>query len=607
MKKYYFGLIFILYYFSGYSQDIWMYDEKGEKIYFNKVDSITQIKFIENLENEDKLKLINTICPYSGITINKDKIYIHKNVTSFNLDSLNRNNIILYANQSLLSSDNTLQIPTEKIFVNVKENYDLEQILNKLGIEYSHYRRLGHKKNSYLIFLLNGESIHIANTLFESGYFNYAQPCFTRFIKTFQAENDLYEDQWGLNNTGQNGGTTGIDINAEEAWEITFGSHEITIAVIDQGVDLNHPDLEDNLLLGFDATDGGAGGNNGDCWGDNAHGTACAGIIASVDNTIGTIGVAPECNILPIRVSYTEIIGGIEYQIWDDDWIVEAINRAWEIDEADIISCSWGGGSSNTAINNEISDAFEFGRNNLGCTIVFAAGNNNDDHVEYPANGDIRITAVGAMSPCGERKRSSDDPSEVNPDVNSDPQGVSCDGEGWWGSNYGFDLDLIAPGVFIPTTDIQGNAGYNDAFGAAGNYYETFNGTSAATPHVAGTEALVLSVNQGLSYWEVSEILESTAQKIGSYSYEPEFLKPNGTWNEEVGYGLVDAFAAVQKAVCGYPIENTTYSSDVSITCNEVEMTNVTVSSGAGLFIETDELLINGPFSAESGSELLFE
>ena len=395
--------------------------------------------------------------------------------------------------------------------------------MNKLHIDYEEFHRLGYDKDSYLIVLKDGASIKVANQLYESGYFDYAQPSFMRFMHMCDTNPD-YGVQWGLNNTGQFGGTSVDDINAPEAWTMTRGCNNIKIALIDQGVDLTHPDLEDNLLTGYDATDGAMGGLNGACSGNDAHGTACAGIIAAVNNYIGVEGVAPNCKIIPIRVSYTN---NSSVQIWNDDWIVTAINHAWDTLGADILSCSWAGNTSVLAVNNEISAALTQGRHGLGCIVVFAAGNNNSS-VLWPANSNANILAVGAMSPCGERKSPS-----------------SCDGENW-GSNYGPELDLVAPGVKIYTTDIQGSAGNNTNSGTSGDYYALFNGTSAATPFVSGVAALVLSVDSTLTGQQVRDIIESSCSKIGNYTYSTTSGRTNGTWNNEMGYGLVNAYAALK-------------------------------------------------------------
>jgi subtilisin family serine protease len=101
-------------------------------------------------------------------------------------------------------------------------------------------------------------------------------------------------------------------------------------------------------------------------------------------------------------------------------------------------------------------------------------------------------------------------------------------------------LGVVAPGTGIYTTDRQGSAGY-----ATGNYYSDFGGTSAACPHVAGVAALVLSANPNLTQAEVRAIIESTCTKLSGYSYSLNSNHPNDTWNNQVGHGLVNAYAAV--------------------------------------------------------------
>jgi hypothetical protein len=148
--------------------------------------------------------------------------------------------------------------------------------------------------------------------------------------------------------------------------------------------------------------------------------------------------------------------------------------------------------------------------------VVFAAGNDNENSVAYPARLS-EVIAVGASSPCDERKSPS-----------------SCDGERWWGSNYGPELDVIAPGVLINTTDISSFRGYN---AASGDYTSTFNGTSAATPHVAGLAALVLSANPSLTPDRVQQIIQDTADDIGSPGRD-----------DQTGYGRINAHQAILRA-----------------------------------------------------------
>jgi subtilisin family serine protease len=160
------------------------------------------------------------------------------------------------------------------------------------------------------------DAMVIARELYETGLFQHADP---NFITLFPfASNDTYfPNQWGLKNTGQSGGTAGIDIKAERAWGITGGSSSRKIAILDTGVDLNHPDLVNNLLVGYDATyyDPYNPNNinyNGapiDSSGDFPHGTKCSGVAAAQGfNSNGIIGVAYNCKILPVTVGKSSSI-----------------------------------------------------------------------------------------------------------------------------------------------------------------------------------------------------------------------------------------------------------------------------------------------------------
>ncbi|NCG57038.1 MAG: PKD domain-containing protein [Proteobacteria bacterium] len=310
-----------------------------------------------------------------------------------------------------------------------------------------------------------------------------AEPNFIQDLPEMATPNDsLYANQWDMNNTGQTGGTPGADMHMSEAWDISTGSASIVVAIIDEGVDVDHPDLIANMVTGFDAVtaDPTPEGVPGNANSGDGHGTCCAGIVAADGNNgLGVTGVTWNSKIMPIRIGFGNF--------WTQtDWIIDGLT--WPVDNgADVLSNSWGGGGASTAIQNAVSYGTTTGRGGLGCPNFFASGNDNGG-VSYPAAYPEAI-AVGASSPCDERKSPS-----------------SCDGETWWGSNFGSTLDFVAPGPLTTTVDIAGSGGYS-----SGDYTTSFNGTSSATPHAAGAGALLLAVAPGLTESEVRTLMRQTA------------------------------------------------------------------------------------------------
>ncbi|HTE11194.1 MAG TPA: S8 family serine peptidase, partial [Chitinophagaceae bacterium] len=377
----------------------------------------------------------------------------------------------------------------------------------------------------------NYDAVETANRFFESGLFEYAEPDLTLFDGLTAAPNDpLYNYEWAHQNTGsaiQYNGTPGVDMKVQQAWDITRGAG-IKVAIIDEGVDLTHPDLQANLLQGFDATKFSSGPGDGKPLSpNNGHGTSCAGIIAAIaNNNIGVAGVAPESKIMPINVvmssgiftSYGGIASGFDY--------------AWQ-SGADVISNSWGGGSPSSVLDDAITRAVTLGRGGKGTVVLFSSGNGNAS-ISYPSSN-ANVICVGGISMCGERKSFG-----------------SCDGEPWWGANYGPGLDVAAPCVKVATTDISSAGGYNTAAGTNGDYFLEFNGTSSAAPNAAGVVALILAANNNLTANQATSILESSCTKLSNYGYSVATGQPNGTWNEETGHGMVNALDAVQSARTGY-------------------------------------------------------
>lgn len=308
-----------------------------------------------------------------------------------------------------------------------------------------------------------------------------------------------FSSQWAL-----------LKIRAPEAWDISMGSPTIAVAVIDEGCDLTHEDI-DYKTPGYDAFDGN---DDPTPQAADGHGTSCAGIAtARANNGKGGAGVAPRCKTLPIRIAK-----GIGGGFWDTsatkvaDGIRKAVDRG-----ADVLSNSYGVGPS-TVVTNALKYARAHGRGGKGCVIVAATGNDDALGVIYPARLSPTMAgmlAVGASNEWDQRKSK-----------------TSLDGENWWGSNYGPEVDVVAPGVHVFTTDIMGTGGYG-----SGNYVPNFNGTSSATPHVAGLAGLILSVDPGLRSWEVSDIIKLTAVELGTPGRDPQF-----------GHGRIDARRALEAA-----------------------------------------------------------
>ena len=315
----------------------------------------------------------------------------------------------------------------------------------------------------------------------------------------FTPNDPMFGLQWGLQRT-----------NVPRAWEIARGSAAITVAVIDEGVQLNHADLNlhpQSWNASNDTPDGSPTGN---------HGTACAGIIgASLDNGQGVAGAAGGVRIMAIATA-----------TWADVDIAEGLYFAAD-NGARVVSMSFGVYASwNTWDFSLIQDALQYAYSK-GLLLVAASGNENQAQARFPGS-DARTLCVGGSNRSDERKRVGDTSSE-----------------NWWGASWGPDVDVVAPCLEMPTTDRLGASGY-----AAGDYYDHFNGTSSATPLVSGIAALMFSSRPSLTNVDARRLIESTCDKISPalYAYANVGTKPSGTWNAEVGYGRVNAERALLAA-----------------------------------------------------------
>lgn len=303
---------------------------------------------------------------------------------------------------------------------------------------------------------------------------------------TLLPDDASFSQLWGMHNTGQTGGTADADIDAQEAWDLTTGSREILVGVIDTGVDRHHPDLAPNMWrnpneLAANGVDDDRNGFIDDIYGwdffaddndpmdENNHGTHCSGTIGGVgNNRAGVTGVCWQVSIVGIR--FLGPVGGSTSDA------IECVNYSRTLG-VDLTSNSWGGGGFSSLLQAAIVNAGQADQ-----LFVAAAGNdasNSDLAPQYPAGyAADNIVSVAAST---------------------DRDGLSSF------SNYGqTTVDIAAPGSSILSTVRSGG-------------YSTFSGTSMATPHVAGAVALLKSLAPEMPAREIKSQLLATADPLPGF------------------------------------------------------------------------------------------
>jgi len=305
-------------------------------------------------------------------------------------------------------------------------------------------------------------------------------------------------------------------IKAPDAWNVSDGSANgvIEVAILDTGIDYNHPDLADNLVWGVSVLHGRVSEKQKDYRDVNGHGTHVSGIVSAIDNGIGVVGVAPGAELYAVKVLgnngngwVSDIILGIEQALLGPDGVLDADNDGVIVgdpqdDAPEVISMSFGSSADVQALHDAISEAYVD-----GVVLVAASGNEGSQTPDYPS-AYPEVIAVGAV------------------DSNDQPPS--------W-SNRG--VEVSAPGVGIFST-------YPD------DVYTTMSGTSMAAPHVSGVVALIQAVHyvrygnvlpvgdsDDTSKGSVRGILHLTAEDVGQVG-----------WDAIYGYGVVRADLAVQNA-----------------------------------------------------------
>lgn len=301
------------------------------------------------------------------------------------------------------------------------------------------------------------------------------------------------------------------DINIEDAWKITMGENVI-VAVIDDGADLEHEDLKENILSAYNST---ARDNSAQYEGTedypSSHGNACAGLIVAPVNGKGIVGVAPKAKVVIIKNESStdaDTIHAFEY----------AKNQG-----AKVINCSWGSENVSDAVEAQLKSIYD-----AGITVVFASGNDGKTLDTDGLHDESEVEWVIGVGASGENN-------DVTPY-----------------SNYGQHIDVIAPGgntqesSGILTLDDTGEKGDSSIqFGLVNNNYGFTTGTSFATPVTAGVVALMYAINPNITPAEVKSILIQTADKIGTdmdASYNAQ------GFDTKRAYGKINASKAVTEA-----------------------------------------------------------
>ncbi len=356
-------------------------------------------------------------------------------------------------------------------------------------------REFGGMKGAYRIRSQsrNGfEVLEAANTLAQRAEIKYAEPDMIFTGRGGLIPNDPgFGNCWGLHNVGQSGGTVDMDMDGPEAWNLSTGSSSIIVVIIDVGVQQDHPDIN-QLTPGTDTTtDGGNGGPVNAC--DN-HGTAVAGCVSAIiNNSTGTVGIAPGCRSASARtfISNLDCSGSWTSQ---PSWTVNTLSWAQTIG-ARVTNNSNYYGFTSSAIDSAYANT-----RSAGIVHFASAGNDSSSTITYPSSLST-VNAVAALNRNGNLASF---------------------------SNFGVGLAFSAPGQSIYTTDRTGSAGW-----VSGDYVFV-DGTSFASPYAAGVAALVLSANPALTAEQVEEIIQQTCVDRGSAGYDTTY-----------GWGFVNAYLAV--------------------------------------------------------------
>ncbi len=512
------------YYYEGTKKYLTPSKEELYVSFKPQTDSLSIINIIKskNLSKIRDLQFINnsSICLKTAqdqsLSNNLDKLLMSEEIESAYPVFLDKN-LRIFLNNTFIYKK-----------TDISNQLTLDSYFNKYNVSEVQTFNYGNDNKIILAKVGKGHNVlELINVLYENNLIQYSEPNFT-----FEMINSVVDEKYNSiskkisdpisedcypNDPGYcDGEQWYIDVTrAREAYDITTGNPEIIIVDIDAGFQLNHQEFTNpnKFVGGYDAYNNDNSPYPLDQY-DN-HGTHTAGIIAAkTNNGDGIASVGFNIKFMPIKIFRSTLGGGgiinSESVLRASDHLINlqqsykdkiyAINNSWQY--------PYGYNQSVLEALQPLRQAF---RNGKGATIVFSSGNDGSDIVPFPANS-LNCIVVGGLSVLFQR---------------------------WAQANYGPLLDLVAPCNFITTTD-----------GLEEEDYVYSHGTSVAAPMVSAAIGLMASKNPTFSndYYE-SVLLTYGVLKVSGYSFGNHSGYPYGTWNNEMGYGTLDCFSAVNQIV----------------------------------------------------------
>jgi subtilisin-like proprotein convertase family protein len=433
--------------------------------------------------------------------------------------------------------------------------------------------------------------VNTLNKLLQDGEIESFSPLISKQQITRSLPNDEdFDDQWHLRNTGQTSGLSGEDANVTSVWDSYTGTG-IIISVVDDGLDKDHPDIAPNYSPTY-SYDWCNSDSDPTPTSGNGHGTAAGGVAAAAgDNTIHVSGVAYDATLA----------GSTLIACWAGD-STEADALSFQNDEIDIYTNSWGPSDNGQTLDAPgplmlaafEEDAYE-GRNGLGNIITWAAGNGltSDDNANYDGWANSRFTiAVSAITHYGEQS------------YYSEP-----------GANILIAAHSNGDGEAITTTDIHDDpdtssddAGYDN-----GNVTHTFGGTSSATPLAAGVIALILDANENLTWRDVQHILVNSARKNDPNDSSWEINSAGHDVSHKYGFGAIDAGAAVSLAENWTNVDNEInqtfgpYNPSFSIPTSTNTWSEFDVQINEDISLESIDIIVDIDHSSRGDLDIVLE